>query len=90
MSTQILNITLATGNDLTLVYTQRYRLKADADVDANYTTVTNTINIASVIMPNFDSTSVPNETYIVHTYVTAEGTSSGSKMEIFVDNEIAL
>jgi hypothetical protein len=88
MSTQITNIELLVGNDLTQLYTMRYRLLSANEEDASYTTVKETLNLLSVIMPFFDTTTKQNNDYVVHTYLTAEGTGSGTKITITVDNEL--
>ena len=74
----------ADGNDLTATFTMRYRLASDPDVDGSYTAVTTTKNVLGITMPFFDISSVDPGTYVVHTYFTSDGTSTGTKVTIEV------
>jgi hypothetical protein len=78
-------ITRADGNDLTTSFTMRYRLASDPDVDASYTAVTTTKDMLGVTMPYFDISGVDPGTYVVHTYLTSSGSSTGTKVTIVVE-----
>ena len=72
-------------NDLTTIFTMRYRLASDPDVDGSYTPVTTTKIILGITYPFFDITAVDPATYVVHTYQTSSGTGTGTKVTIEVD-----
>jgi choline-glycine betaine transporter len=61
----------------------RYRLESDPDIDASYTAVT-TRTMLGITMPFFDITTVDPGTYVLHTYLTSDGTGTGNKVTIVV------
>lgn len=82
MDVQITNIDRLSGNDLGAQFTMRYRLESDPDVDASYTPVTDTRTTLGVTYPYFDVAVMPDGIYIVHTYLTADGTATGTKLRV--------
>ena len=83
-SGQITAIDRADGNDLTAVFSMRYRLASDPDVDASYSPVTTTKDFFGITYPYFDITNMPPDTYVVHTYQTTSGPATGTKVTITV------
>lgn len=79
---QISAIDRADGNDLTAQFTMRY--KPASDPDSSYQPVTTTKVILGITMPFFDITAVDPGTYVVHTYATASGASTGTKVTVVV------
>lgn len=78
------NITRADVNDFTTILTMRYRLESDPDVDASYTTVTDTQTLLGITYPVFDPASLPDGVYILHSYQTSDGTGTGTKVRFVV------
>jgi hypothetical protein len=81
---QISNIDRADGNDLTAQFTMRYRLASDPDTDPSYAAVTTTKTLLGVTFPYFDFTTVDAGTYVVHTYQTTSGSTTGTKVTVVV------
>lgn len=79
---QITAIDRAGGNDLTAQFTMRYKLTSDPNT--SYTPVTTTKIIMGITMPYFDIASVDPGTYIVHTYFTTDGDTTGTKITVVV------
>lgn len=73
------------NSDLTAFISMRYRLETAPDIDASYTPVTDTQDILGVITPYLDVAALPSGVYVIHTYVTTEGTASGTKVTVNVD-----
>lgn len=82
---QITNINRAGGNDLTTLFTMRYRLASNPDVDGSYTAVTTTQELVGVTYPFLDVTELPAGEYVVHTYFTAEGSATGTKVTVVAE-----
>lgn len=80
----ITNISRSDTNDLTTLFTMRYRLASDPDVDGSYTAVITTQIFLGVTMPFFDIATIAPDTYVVHTYLTSDGTTTGTKVTIVV------
>lgn len=78
-------INRADTNDLTTLFTMRYRLESDPDVDGSYTAVATTKTVLGVTMPYFDITLVDAGTYVVHTYMTSSGSTTGTKVTVVVE-----
>lgn len=85
MDLQITNINRIAGNDLTAGFTMRYRLSSDPDVDGSYTTVTDTLSYLGITYPYFPAESLPPGEYVVHTYLTASGSATGTKMTVNIN-----
>lgn len=86
-TSDITNINRADTNDLTTLFTMRYRLASDADVDGSYTANTDSKIVLGVTVPYFDITTKDPETYVVHTYMTSSGSTSGTKVTVVVGCE---
>jgi hypothetical protein len=82
MEFQITNIDRETGDDITAEFTMRYRLASDPDVSGSYTVVTTTQTKMGVTYPFFDAAAMPDGIYVLHTYLTADGNTTGSKITI--------
>jgi hypothetical protein len=82
-SAQIISIDRAEGNDLTSQFSMRYKLASEPD--SSYAPVTTTKAIIGITMPYFDIASVAPGTYVVHTYFTTDGPSTGTKVTIKVE-----
>lgn len=82
MEAQITNIDRLSGNDLTSEFTMKYRLESDPDIPASYTTVTTTKTICGITFPYFDTSAMPTGIYVVHTYFTSSGDTTGTKITI--------
>jgi hypothetical protein len=80
----ITNVNRADTNDLTTQFTMRYRLATDPDTDPSYTAVTTTKDILGVTIPYIDIATMTPGTYVVHTYLTADGTGTGTKVTIVI------
>jgi len=80
---QITAIDRAGGNDLTTQFTMRYKLASDPDT--SYQPVTTTKVVVGITMPYFDIASVDPGTYIVHTYFTTDGDTTGTKVTVVVE-----
>lgn len=80
----ITNINRLDTNDLTTLFTMRYRLASDPDADGSYTAVSGTKTIIGVTVPYFDFTSVDPGTYVLHTYQTSSGNTTGTKITLVV------
>lgn len=72
------------GNDLTTTVSMRYRLESDPDIDASYTPVTTTQTVLGVTYPYLELSLLPTGDYVLHTYLTADGTSTGTKVTVSV------
>lgn len=84
-SGEIVSISRADTNDLTTLFTMRYKLSTDPD--SSYAPVTTTKVIAGITMPYFDYNTLVEATYTVHTYFTADGDTTGTKVDIKVNCE---
>jgi hypothetical protein len=91
------DISRADGNDLSAMFTMRYRKASDPDVDASYLPVTTTKTLfgmfhtmSGITFPFFDITTVAPDTYVVHTYQTSSGSGTGTKItvEVTCDDEV--
>lgn len=71
------------GNDLTAQFTMRYKLQSEPD--SSYQPVITTKNIMGVTMPYFDIGTVAPGTYVVHTYFTTDGPTTGTKVTVEVE-----
>ena len=76
----LLNIERASGNDLTTLFTARYRLLSDPDVDASYTLITEKRNMFGVEIPDFNPNTKPAGIYVLHIYQTSKGSDTGTKI----------
>lgn len=83
-SLEITNIDRADGNDITAQFTMRYRLESDPDIDASYTLVTTTNISMGITYYYFDISTVDPGTYVIHSYLTSAGSSSGVKGTVIV------
>ena len=88
MEVLITNIDRADGNDLTAQFTMRYRLESDPDVDASYTAVATTQTYLGITYPYFDATAMAPGVYVIHTYYTTEGPTTGTKITVNIDNPV--
>lgn len=88
MDTTVSNINRLDTNDLGTLFTMRYRLASDPDVDGSYTTVATTQTYLGVTYPFFDASAVATGVYVVHTYFTADGNTTGTKVTVNVDNPV--
>lgn len=75
------------GNDLSASFTMRYRKASDPDVDASYIAVTTTKVLVGITYPWLDITTLDPDTYVIHTYATSSGSTTGTKVTIVVDCE---
>jgi hypothetical protein len=82
MDLNITNISRATGNNLASQFTMRWRLAADPDVAGSYTAVTTTQTKMGLTYPFFDVNAFAAGVYVVHTYVTADGDTTGTKITV--------
>jgi len=82
METQILNIDRLSGNNLGSEFTMKYRLESDPDIPASYTTVTTIKTICGITFPYFDTSAMLTGTYVVHTYFTVDGDTTGTKITV--------
>jgi len=84
MVTSLSNINNASGNNLAAVFTVRYRLASDPDITGSYTTVTATETKLGITYPFFDNSTLADGVYVLHTYITADGDTTGTKITIEV------
>ena len=68
---------------MTAQFTMRYKLASDPD--SAYVAVTTTKDVMGITMPYFDIASVDPGTYIVHTYFTSDGDTTGTKVTVVVE-----
>lgn len=89
-SAKITAINRLSGNDLTAQFTMRYKLASDPD--SSYQPVTTTKDVMGITMPYFDIASVETGIYVVHTYFTSDGATTGTKVtvEVVCEDEGAL
>jgi len=87
MDFSVNNIDKSTGDDLSAQFTMRMRLASDPDVDASYTAVTTTKTVAGITIPFFDPSLMDTGDYVVHTYLTSDGPTTGTKITFSVNND---
>ena len=83
----IADVEAVSGGDLTSVLTVRYKLEAEPD--SSYVNVSTVKEVMGLTIPTFDPATVDPGTYVVHTFVTADGDSTGFKFLIEVGCEDA-
>lgn len=81
---ELTNLSRSDANDLTTQFTMRYRLASDPDVDSSYTVVTTTRTNGGVIYYYFDTNSIDEGIYVIHTYANSLGSTTGEKMTVTV------